>query len=218
MTALRSLLRIGEKLPVRISALRDTDVERVRAAQRTMDNGQLVRQAHHKSMVNGQWSMVDVVKLTYICTDWQSHARLAIEAMRAGRHVAVEVPAALTLEDINALVETSETTGCHCFMLENCCYDPAILDAIRRIREGEIGMPIHAEGTYYHALDGRWTPWRLEMNRHQRGDLYPTHELAPICMALGITNGQWTMGNAQWTMFNGQWSMVNGLRIASLRW
>lgn len=52
MTALRSLLRIGEKLPVRISALRDTDVERVRAAQRTMDNGQLVRQAHHKSIYN----------------------------------------------------------------------------------------------------------------------------------------------------------------------
>ena len=107
--------------------------------------------------------------------------------MRRGRHVAIEVPAALTLEAIGELVATSRQTGCHCFMLENCCYDPPLLEAIARIRAGEIGEVVHAEGTYYHTLGERWTPWRLDMNRRQRGDLYPTHELAPLCMALGVS-------------------------------
>ena len=53
---------------------------------------------------------VDVV---YICTDWTSHTPLAIEAMRSGKHVAVEVPAATTIEDCWRLVQTAEATQRH---------------------------------------------------------------------------------------------------------
>ena len=45
---------------------------------------------------------------------------------------------------------------------------------------------MHAEGCYYHHLGNRWSSWRLDINRQHRGDLYPTHELGPICQALGI--------------------------------
>lgn len=63
---------------------------------------------------------VDVV---YLCTDWASHTPLAVEAMRAGKHVAVEVPAATSVEECWMLVRTAEETQRHCFMTENCCYD-----------------------------------------------------------------------------------------------
>jgi len=126
------------------------------------------------------------VDLVYVCSDWNSHAAIALEAMRGGKHVALEVPAATTLEELQALVATAEGTGRQCTLLENCCYDPQVLEAIAAIRNGEIGEVVHAEGTYYHCLDDRWTPWRLRMNRERRGDLYPTHELGPICMALDI--------------------------------
>ena len=33
------------------------------------------------------------IDLIYICTDWSNHAAMAVEAMRCGKHVAVEVPA-----------------------------------------------------------------------------------------------------------------------------
>lgn len=192
MTNLRLILQLAGRVPMCIEALRDSDAERVAAAealcrQEGMYIGKVAnRQTANPTTVNRQLSNCPIIKLTLVCTDWQSHAPLAIEAMRCGRHVAVEVPAALTLEDISALVRTSQETGCHCFMLENCCYDPALVEAIARIRRGDIGEPVHAEGNYYHCLGDRWTPWRLEMNRRQRGDLYPTHELAPLCMALGI--------------------------------
>ena len=37
----------------------------------------------------------EFVDLVYICTDWSSHARMAVYAMQKGKHVALEVPAAM---------------------------------------------------------------------------------------------------------------------------
>lgn len=128
----------------------------------------------------------DNVDLVYICTDWMSHVTIAVEAMLSGKDVAVEVPAATTLEDINLLLQTVRTTGRCCFLLENVCFEQQVIDAIAAIRNGDIGEVVHAEGSYYHCLGDRWAPWRLELNRQQRGDLYPTHEIGPICQALDI--------------------------------
>ena len=126
------------------------------------------------------------VDLVYICSDWNSHTAIAIEALRAGKHVAIEVPAATTLEDIRLLVSTAQASGRQCLLLENVCFEQQVIDAIAAIRRGEIGELVHAEGSYYHCLGDRWAPWRLDINRRQRGDLYPTHELGPICQALDI--------------------------------
>ncbi|MCR4994947.1 MAG: Gfo/Idh/MocA family oxidoreductase [Bacteroidales bacterium] len=126
------------------------------------------------------------VDLVYICTDWLSHTPVALTAMLAGKHVAIEVPAALTLDDLWALVLTSERTRRHCSLLENCCYDTEWQRVLGRIRRGEIGEVVHAEGRYYHHLGDRWSTWRLDLNRRYRGDLYPTHELGPMCQAMDI--------------------------------
>lgn len=126
------------------------------------------------------------VDLVYICSDWNSHTAIAVEALCAGKHVAVEVPAATTLEDIQLLVSTAQASNRQCFLLENVCFEQQVIDAIASIHRGDIGELVHAEGSYYHCLGDRWAPWRLDINRLQRGDLYPTHELGPISQALGI--------------------------------
>lgn len=63
------------------------------------------------------------IDLIYIATPWKWHTPIAVYAMECGKHVAVEVPAAKTLEECWQLVETSERTQKHCMQLENCCYD-----------------------------------------------------------------------------------------------
>ena len=50
------------------------------------------------------------VDLVYICTDWASHANIAVHAMQQGKHVATEVPAATTIADCWRLVDTAEHT------------------------------------------------------------------------------------------------------------
>ena len=126
------------------------------------------------------------VDLVYICSDWTSHPLIAIEAMRCRKDVAIEVPAATTMEEIRQLVSTQQQTQRRCFLLENACFERQTMDAVAAIRRGELGEIVHAEGNYYHCLDERWARWRLGANRRRRGDLYPTHELGPICQALDI--------------------------------
>ena len=180
--ALRLMLDIEG---VAVAALCDLSADHVEAARASLGS------SFAPQCFDGADAYLDLchapgVDLVYLCSDWDSHARIALEAMRSGKDVAVEVPAAMTLEDIRALVAVSEETDRRCFMLENVCFEQQVIDAIDAIRRGDIGELVHAEGCYYHHLGDRWNPWRLEINRRLRGDLYPTHELGPICMAMDI--------------------------------
>lgn len=85
------------------------------------------------------------VDLVYICTDWATHCEMAVEAMRCGKHVAVEVPAATSIDECHLLVETAEATRRHCFMTENCCYDHFALATLEMVREGLLGEVTHCE-------------------------------------------------------------------------
>ncbi len=61
--------------------------------------------------------------LVFTATPWEWHVPVCLAAMKNGKHAATEVPAAMSLDDCWALVETAEKTGKHCLMMENCCYD-----------------------------------------------------------------------------------------------
>lgn len=139
------------------------------------------------------------VDLVYICTDWLSHAEIAIQAMNNGKHAAVEVPAATTIADCWRLVDTAERTRRHCMMLENCCYDEFELTLLQMVRQGKLGEIIHAEGSYLHDLRERiasndeggrkWANWQVEFMRGHNGNPYPTHGLGPIALAMNIHRG-----------------------------
>ena len=62
------------------------------------------------------------VDLVYNATPWELHVPIALYAMKCGKHVAIEVPSAFTVDECWELVKTSEKTKCHCMQLENCCY------------------------------------------------------------------------------------------------
>ena len=128
------------------------------------------------------------VDLIYICTDWASHARMAIHAMKQGKNVAIEVPAAMTVDECWALVETTEETGRFCTMLENCCYDTFHLGIMEMKRKGMFGEICHCEGAYIHDLrsDNGWVSYTVA---DHAGNPYPTHGLGPACQLLDIHHG-----------------------------
>lgn len=134
------------------------------------------------------------IDLIYVVTPWDLHVPIAVCAMEHEKHVAVEVPAATTIEGCWQLVETSERTRQHCFMLENCCYDRFELLTLNMARQGYFGDVIHGEGAYMHdrterIFDKTGTTWRLEENVERNGNLYPTHGLGPICQIMDINYG-----------------------------
>jgi len=122
------------------------------------------------------------------------HTEISVFAMENGKHVAVEVPAAPTLEDAWKLVETSERTKKHCIALENCCYDFFELLTINMVRQGLFGELIHADAGYLHHQNNFKKPeggdmWRVKESQHKNGNLYPTHGLGPVCQAMNINRG-----------------------------
>ena len=58
------------------------------------------------------------IDLIYISTDWVSHANIAIYALECGKHVALEIPAAMSVADCWRLVDAAEKAQRHCMMLE----------------------------------------------------------------------------------------------------
>ena len=133
------------------------------------------------------------VDLVYIATDWKHHVPVALYAMNQGKHVAIEVPSALTMEDIWALIDTAESKRLHCMILENCVYDDFELNTLNMAQNGLFGEILHTEGSYIHNLepfwDYYWNNWRLDYNGQQRGDLYPTHGAGPAFQLLDIHRG-----------------------------
>ncbi len=139
------------------------------------------------------------IDLIYICTDWASHADIAVYAMQCGKHAATEVPAATTISDCWRLVDTAETTRKHCIMLENCCYDEFELCTINMVQQGLLGEIIHCEGSYLHDLreriasndDGgrKWSNWQVDFMNSHNGNPYPTHGLGPIAQTMNIHRG-----------------------------
>ena len=135
----------------------------------------------------------DDIDLVYICTDWKTHVPMAVYAMQHGKHVAIEVPAATSIEECWQLVDVAEQTQRHCMMLENCCYDFFELTCLNMAQQGLFGEVIHAQGAYIHNLEEYWTHyhnnWRLDFNQKHAGDVYPTHGLGPVCQVLDIHRG-----------------------------
>ena len=64
----------------------------------------------------------------FCCTTWITHGRIAVDAMRAGCHVTMEVGGAASMEECWQMVRASEETGKFCMLLENCCYDRKEID------------------------------------------------------------------------------------------
>lgn len=128
--------------------------------------------------------------LVYIATDWAHHVPVALEAMQCGKAAAVEVPAALTLDECWQLVETSEKTGMPCVQLENCIYGEIEMLAENMAREGVFGELVHGENAYIHQLFGPGCaiaePWRVDWNRVHCGNQYVTHAIGPLARIFGI--------------------------------
>ncbi|MEO8111660.1 MAG: Gfo/Idh/MocA family oxidoreductase [Ginsengibacter sp.] len=139
------------------------------------------------------------IDLIFIATPWDMHTPMALYAMEQGKHVCIEVPAAVTIEQCWQLVDTSERTRKHCMMMENCCYDFFELLTLNLARQGFFGEIIHGEGAYIHNLlsenfakdskNAYWEMWRLKENAWRNGNLYPTHGLGPVCQVMNINRG-----------------------------
>jgi hypothetical protein len=137
----------------------------------------------------------DDIDLVVIATPWNWHVPMAVFGMKHGKHVAVEVPAANTLDECWALVNASEQTRRHCVQLENCCYGYNEMLILNLVRDGVLGELTHGAAAYDHDLRGVLFSdngeglWRRTEHFKRNGNLYPTHGLGPVARYMDINRG-----------------------------
>ena len=137
----------------------------------------------------------DDLDAVIVPASWNAHYEVCMAAMKAGKYVGTEVGGAYSVNECWELVRTSEATGMPCSMLENACYSRHELALLNMVKQGVFGEIIHIQGGYEHDLREEISCGRE--NRHYRfinyanrnGELYPTHELGPMCKYIGINRG-----------------------------
>lgn len=138
---------------------------------------------------------LDEVEAVVLCTSWDHHIDIAIEAMEAGKYVGCEVGGAYSLRECWKIVEAYERTKTPVMLLENCIYgrDEMMVDYMAK--QGVLGKIVHCQGGYKHdlreeiAFGREKRHYRLDNYLHRNAENYPTHELGPIARILDINRG-----------------------------
>lgn len=93
------------------------------------------------------------VEVVIISTPPNTHAALAEQALRAGKHVVLEKPFCLNLDDADRLVDLAGETGKTLTVYQNRRWDPDFLALKAAIERGDLGSIFHLEafvGGYDH--------------------------------------------------------------------
>jgi predicted dehydrogenase len=132
-----------------------------------------------------------------IATPWCWHTPMAVEAMKHGIVTGVEVPAALSLKECWELVNTSETTGVRCMMLENWSFRGDNLALLNMVRQGLFGRIVHVHCAHSHDCIDHWffdkvtgaDKWPANYLLQYNRDQYPTHSVGPVLSWCDINCG-----------------------------
>ena len=103
----------------------------------------------------------------YVATPHQFHADHAVIAARAGKHVLVEKPMALALNDCTRMIEAARAAGVFLLVGHSHSYDAPIAAARRLIAGGDYGAPRLITGINY--TDFIYRPRRPEELDTARG-------------------------------------------------
>ncbi|MCC6166434.1 MAG: Gfo/Idh/MocA family oxidoreductase [Caldilineaceae bacterium] len=74
-----------------------------------------------------------------ICVPSGLHAQVAVDALHAGKHVLVEKPIAITLDDADRMIEVAEATGCTLGVVLQNRYNHPMRQVRDLIDEGKLG-------------------------------------------------------------------------------
>jgi predicted dehydrogenase len=200
------LLRLAlQRDDCEVKAVCDVKPERVERAQNMVD------EAHGRTprgFSDGEEDFLNLVDrddmdAVIIATPWLWHTPVAVAAMKSGKWVGTEVPAAVTVQGCWDLVNTSEETGMPCMIMENVCFRRDLMAVLNMVRQGMFGELMHCQCGYQHDLRGvKFNPgaefgpgangeaeWRTQHAIRRNGDIYPTHGVGPVAKMLNVNSG-----------------------------
>jgi predicted dehydrogenase len=133
----KNLLRTFGKLAgARIAEVCDLDPKLLEAAKKDHPDARTTSDLH------AMLARPDLDAIL-VATPPSRHHTMALAALRAGKHVWVEKPLALTAAEGRELVQAAEQAGTTLFVDETFLYDPLVREMKRVIDAGELGDVFH---------------------------------------------------------------------------
>lgn len=141
--------------------------------------------------------------LAIIASPWKFHIEQAMFALGNHYHrchVAIEIKGGFCIDEYKPLLETAEKYSLNIFPLENAVFMRENMAMLNIVKKGILGNIVAVKGGYRHDLRGLLVDdngklgnpnkpegiWRSQFYTTENCDLYPTHGLAPVCLAIGI--------------------------------
>ena len=171
------------------------DVEKLCVAELVPERREEIRRDHPKAEIFSSYEDMLEHKADINCvgifTQRHLHAKMVIQALKAGKNVFSAVPIACTIEDIEEIVRLVEKTGLIYMMAETCYYYPDAIFCREKYKEGAFGKFTYAEAQYYHDIREMYHDFS-----HSGGPnwkrvagippmFYPTHSISEIFPAIG---------------------------------
>jgi predicted dehydrogenase len=152
-------------------------------SSRPLDAAQV--SAQHGGSIKCHASVDEMLKdpdihVVSICSYPQDHAKHAIAAAKAGKHLIIEKPLALNWEDCLAIqqaVKDADVKTCVCF---ECRFSSQFLATKAVIDKGLLGRIHYGEVDYYHGIG----PWYGQFRWNTRKDAGGSSLLSAGCHAL----------------------------------
>ncbi|WP_201861548.1 Gfo/Idh/MocA family protein [Microvirga soli] len=114
------------------------------------------------------------VDVTYIILPNALHAEYTVRSFKAGKHVFCEKPMAVTVEECETMIRAGREADRKLMVAYRAQFEPHNVEAIRRVREGEIG-PLHLVTSDHGRILDPKDPadqWRMVKSLAGGGSLY----------------------------------------------
>jgi len=168
-----------------IAAINATDQAQVTAVYSSRPQDAAVLSAQHGSRISFYAELAAMLDdpslhVVSICSYPQDHARHAIAAATAGKHLIIEKPLALNWQDCLAIQKAAQEAkimACVCF---ECRFSSQFLSIKAVIDRGLLGRIHYGEVDYYHGIG----PWYGQFRWNTRKDAGGSSLLSAGCHAM----------------------------------
>ncbi|MBN2293340.1 MAG: Gfo/Idh/MocA family oxidoreductase [Pirellulales bacterium] len=148
---------------VRIVSISDINIDRARQMAQRHDLQCATRDNYEEVLSDGAVDIVDITGPNYV------HTQQGIAAAEAGKHVLVEKPIALSMQENAALLDAVTKAGVK--SLAGFClrWNPAVINIKSLVESGAIGDLFYIETDYWHGMGPSHHAWDLHGKKKTGG-------------------------------------------------
>jgi predicted dehydrogenase len=150
-----------------------------------------------------------------IATPDHWHARMAIDALKAGKHVYCEKPMTRTIAEAQAVVDAAKESGCVMTVGVQSMADPTWREAHKYIADGKIGKVMQGQTSYYrNSSVGQWRYYPLTKEMTPKSvdwGMWLGHQFDVNGVKLGPSPDKQPFDRAVWAQWRCYWPFGGGM-------